>query len=115
MSELKEYFVPLFTLIIGWYGKSLTGKKDNREGEQELIEKLFKNIERIDKENKDVRERLDKLEEENRELRTKKYELERINTELIIENIELRETVEEKDVKNNELLLELIELKGSEK
>lgn len=114
MSEFKDFFIPIFTLVVGWYGNSLTGKKDNRQGDQELIEKLFKDIKRIDLENKEVRDRLDKLEKENRVLRDSEYQLQIVNNTLVVENIELKETVEEKEIRELELLEVIEELKGDE-
>lgn len=112
LSELKDYFIPIFTLVVGWYGNALTGRKDSRSGDQELIEKLFKDIARIDKENNEVRERLDKIEKENRVLKNSEYELQLVNNSLVVENIELKETVEDKEIRELELLEVIEEMKG---
>lgn len=109
LSEYKEWFIAAFTFVIGFYGNRLTAKKDNRQGDQELINKLFEDIKRIDLENKDVRERLDKLEKENRELRETKHELQLVNNSLLVENVELKEVITKLEVENLELKLEIIE------
>lgn len=75
---------------MGFYANRLTGKKDNRAGEQALIDKLFAEIERIDKDNGLVRKRLDKLETENGTLKVENYELRKENGVLIIENASLK-------------------------
>lgn len=77
-------------MALGWYGKKLTGKKDNRSGEQALIDKLFKEIERVDKDNGDIRKRLDTLEKENKSLNIENYELKKENSILRIENVGLK-------------------------
>lgn len=64
LNEYREIIIGVFTLAIGWYGKKLTGKKDNRSGEQKLIDKLFNEIERVDDDNKEIRLRLDNSEKE---------------------------------------------------
>ena len=90
MNDYRELLVGLFTLAIGWYGNKLTAKKDTRSGEQVLIDKLFKDIERVDKDNEKIRQRLDALEKDNKRLRSRNVELEDLNTSLIAENNQLK-------------------------
>ncbi len=95
MNEYREIIIGAFTLAVGWYGKKLTGKKDNRSGEQAFIDKLFKEIDRVDSDNKEIRNRLDKLETENRDLIVENHELKRENGKLILENAQLRAELKE--------------------
>lgn len=95
MNEYRELIIGLFTLGVGWYGKKLTGKKETRSAEQNLIDKLFKEIDRVDLDNKEIRERLDKLEIENRSLSIENYELKKENGVLKIENADLKSEIYE--------------------
>lgn len=90
MNEYREILVGIFTLAIGWYGNKLTAKKDTRSGEQVLIDKLFKDIERVDKDNEKIRQRLDALEKDNKRLSARNEELEDSNASLITENNQLK-------------------------
>lgn len=83
MGEYKELFAIGISAVMGFYANRLTGKKDSRSGEQALIDKLFKEIERVDK-------RIDKLETENGALKVENYELKKENGVLKIENADLK-------------------------
>lgn len=90
MSEYREWFIALFAAIVSGYATKMTGKKDHRSSEQSLIDKLFKEIERIDKdneemriENKEVSLRLDNIERENRTLKEQVVVLTKERDELV--------------------------------
>lgn len=108
MNEYRELIIGAFTLAIGWYGKKLTGKKDNRSGEQALIDKLFLEIKRVD-------ERIDKLEKENGTLKVENYELRKENGTFKIENASLKTENSLLKIEIASLKIEIVDLRKEDK
>lgn len=96
-TDVKDVIIALFTLVSGIYGIRLTGKRNDRKSDQELINKLFREVDRVTKDNLSITGRLDSLEKINRDLNKENNELKFENNELKIDVMNLMNDIKTKD------------------